>query len=178
MHYNRANYPGGNEDDDRFHLKRYRWEIMIMKNGWITKIVTIILVVSFCVPIGAQAATPETAEPRASAYLADYTAYVCAMGGGDLEIWWEVTGTRTLADVGVLSVSLYESTDNANFYWVRAYSFTNYPNMLWHNDFMCVDHVDYEGVPGRYYKAYVHVWAGPEDGGDGRYIWTPTERCL
>ena len=42
---------------------------------------------------------------------------------------------------------------------------------------MCVDHVDYEGVPGRYYKAYVGIWAGPEDGGDTRYIWTPVERC-
>ena len=149
-----------------------------MKNGWITKIVAIILVVSFCVPIGAQAAALEAAEPRASAYLAAYTSYICAMGGGDLEIWWEVTGTRTWADIGVLTVSLYESTDNANFYWVRAYSFTNHPNMLWHNDFMCVDHVDYDGVPGRYYKAYVQIWAGPEDGGDTRYIWTPTERCL
>ena len=34
-----------------------------------------------------------------------------------------------------------------------------------------------QDVPGRYYKAYVHIWAGPEDGGDGRYIWTPVERC-
>ena len=149
-----------------------------MKNGWITKIVAIILVVSFCVPIGAQAATSETAEPRASAYLMAYTSYICAMGGGDLEIWWEVTGTRTLADIGVLTISLYESTDNANFYWVKAYSFTNHPNMLWHNNYICVDHVDYKGVPGRYYKAYVQIWAGPEDGGDTRYIWTPTERCL
>ena len=147
------------------------------KSHFLVKLIAIILVVSLCVPIGAQAAMPETVQPMASAYLADYTAYICAMGNGDLEIWWEVTGTRTLADIGVLSVSLYESSDGSNYYWVKAFSFTNHPNMLWHNDFFCVDHVDYEGVPGRYYKAYVHVWAGPEDGGDGRYIWTPVERC-
>ena len=148
------------------------------KSHFLVKLIAIILVVSLCAPIGARAAMPETAQPFASDYLIDYTAYICAMGGGDLEIWWEVTGTDIWADIGVLTVSLYESTDNSNFYWVEAFDCTDYPNMLWHGNYICVDHVDYEGVPGRYYKAYVHVWAGPEDGGDGRYIWTPVERCI
>ena len=148
------------------------------KNRLLIKLLTIILVIALCVPIGAQAAVPDTIQPMASAYLADYTAYICPMGDGDLEIWWEVTGTRTWADIGVITVSLYESTDNSNFYWVETFEWSDYPNMLWHNDYICVDHVDYEGVSGRYYKAYVHIWAGPEDGGDGRYIWTPVERCI
>lgn len=148
------------------------------RSRFFVKLVAIMMVVSLCAPIGAQAAMPETVQPMASAYLAAYTAYICAMGEGNLEIWWEVTGTRTWADVGVLTVSLYESTDNSNFYWVEAYDFTDYPNMLWHDDYICIDHVDYEGVPGRYYKAYVQIWAGPEDGGDTRYIWTPVERCI
>ena len=147
------------------------------KSHFLVKLIAIVLVISLCVPIGAQAAMPETVQPMASAYLADYTAYICAMGDGDLEIWWEVTGTDYWADIGALSISLYESTNNSTFYWVDSFSFTDYQNMLWHNDFFSVDHVDYEGVPGRYYKAYVHIWAGPEDGGDGRYIWTPVERC-
>lgn len=152
---------------------------MYRKNSrFLIKIIAIILVVSLCAPIGAQAAMPETVTPQASDYLAEYTAYICAMGGGDLEIWFEVTGTRTWHDIGVLSVYLYESTDNSNFYWVRTLQFTEYENMLWHDNFYCVDHVDYEGVPGRYYKAYVQIWAGPEDAGDTRYIWTPVERCI
>ena len=147
------------------------------KSRFLVKMIAIVLVVSLCAPIGAQAAIPETVQPMESAYLTSYTAYICAMGDGNLEIWWEVCGTRIWADIGVLLVSVYESTDNSNFYWVDSFSFTDYPNMLWHNDYFCMDHVDYEGVPGRYYKAYVHVWVGPEDGGDGRYIWTPVERC-
>ena len=147
------------------------------KSRFLVKLIAVFLAVSLCVPIGAQAAMPETVAPMASAYLADYTAYICAMGGGDLEIWWEVTGTRTLADIGVLSVFLFESTDNTNWYRVKSYQHNHYENMLWHDDYICVDHVDYEGVPGRYYKAYVQIWAGPEDGGDTRYIWTPVERC-
>ena len=148
------------------------------KSRFLVKLIAIALVVSLCAPIGAQAAMPETVQPMASAYLWSYTAYICAMGDGDLEIWWEVTGTGTWADIGVLSVFLYESTDNTNWYWVKSFQHDQYDNMLWHDDYICIDHVDYEGVPGRYYKAYVQIWAGPEDGGDTRYIWTPVERCI
>lgn len=147
------------------------------KSRILVKLTAIILIISLCAPVGAQAAVPETVQPMASAYLASYTAYICAMGDGDLEIWFEVLGTGTWADIGVLYVFLYESTDNSNFYWVKTFHFTDYQNMLWHDTYICMDHVDYEGVPGRYYKAYVQVWAGPEDGGDQRYIWTPVERC-
>ena len=148
------------------------------KSRSLVNLIAIILTVSLCAPVGAQAAAPETVQPMASAYLWSYTSYICAMGDGDLEIWWEVCGTDYWADIGVLTIYLYESTDNSNFYRVDTFRFTDYPNMLWHDNYISMDHVDYEGVPGRYYKAYVHVWAGPEDGGDGRYIWTPVERCI
>ena len=147
------------------------------KSHFLVKLIAIALVISLCAPIGAQAAMLEPVQPRASAYLTDYTAYICAMGGGDLEIWWEVTGTQRWADIGVLRVYLYESTDNSSFNWVKTFMFTDYPNMLWHNDYISVDHVDYDGVPGRYYKAYIGIWAGSEEAGDTRYIWTPVERC-
>jgi hypothetical protein len=148
------------------------------KRHFLVKLIAILLLVSLCAPIGAQAAMPETVQPLASAYLTDYRAYICAMGDGNLEIWWEVTGTDYWADIGVLVVYLYESTDNSNFYWVKTFQCYDHTNMLWHDTYICVDHVDYEGVPGRYYKAYVQIWAGPEDGGDTRYIWTPVERCI
>ena len=142
------------------------------------KLMAFILVVSLLVPVWVQAATPETVAPMASDYLAAYTAYICAMGNGDLEIWFEVTGTGRWADIGTLNIYLYESTDNSNFYWVKTFQFMDYDSMLWHNDYMCMDYVPYDGIPGRYYKAYVQIWAGPEDGGDSRYIWTPVERCI
>lgn len=148
------------------------------KSGLLVKLIAIILIVSLCAPISAQAAMPETVAPMASDYLMEYTAYICAMGGGDLEIWFEVTGTDYWHDIGVLTIYLYESVDNSNFYWVKTFQFTDYESMLWHDDYMCMDYVPYKGVPGRYYKAYVQIWAGPEDGGDSRYIWTPVERCI
>lgn len=148
------------------------------KSKLFVRVITIILIVSMCTPIGAQAAMPETVAPMASDYLAEYTAYICAMGGGDLEIWFEVTGTNYWADIGVVTIYLYESTDNQNWYWVKTFMFEDYDGMLEHNTYFHMDYVPYKGVPGRYYKAYVQIWAGPEDGGDSRYIWTPVERCI
>ena len=148
------------------------------RSRFLIKLIAICLMISLCVPVGAQAAGQGTVAPRASAYLATYTAYICAMGSGNLEIWWEVCGTDYWADIGVLLISVYESTDNSNFYWVKSYHFTDNPQMLLHDDYFSMDCVSHKGVPGRYYKAYVQIWAGPEDGGDTRYIWTPVERCI
>lgn len=50
--------------------------------------------------------------------------------------------------------------------------------MLAQNIFTHANYVPYyEGVPGRYYKALVGIWGGPDDTGDSRYIWTPVEIC-
>ena len=61
------------------------------RKGYFIKAIAIVLAMALMMPIGATAAEPETVTPRASYYLAAYTAYVCAMGGGNLEIWFEVT---------------------------------------------------------------------------------------
>lgn len=146
-------------------------------NRSFVKLVAFFLVLSLITPIAAQAAAPETSEPMASAYLAAYTAYVCAMGSGDLEIWFEVTGTRTIPRIGVLTIRLYESTDNQNWYWVETFLHEDHAGMLKSNSYFCVSHVDYQGIAGRYYKAYVTIWGGNEETGDARYIWTPVERA-
>lgn len=147
------------------------------RKQYFVRIVACILAISLLAPVGANAATQDTVAPMASSYLASYTAYICAMGGGDLEIWFRVTGTGTWADIGVLTIRLYESTDNSNWTWVQTFRHTDYSNMLAHDTYFNMSHVDYQGVAGRYYKAYVTIWAGPEDGGDARYIWTPVEQA-
>ena len=142
------------------------------------KFVACILVMALMVPISVSAAVPETVMPCASDYLMCYTAYVCAMGNGELDIWFEVTGTGTQEYLGVLIIYLYESTDNVNWYWVETFLHEDNPQMLLTNAWDVMDYVDYdEAVPGRYYKAYVGIWGGPDDTGDARYIWTSSERA-
>ena len=151
--------------------------MLLNKKSCFMKAVVFILVLALITPVSVNAAMPETVMPTASDYLAGYTAYICAMGNGDLEIWFEVTGTGFQEYLGVVVIYLYESTDNENWYWVKTYLNNEYDAMLSTNDWHHVDHVDYEGVAGRYYKAYVGIWGGPEEGGDTRYIWTDVERA-
>lgn len=152
--------------------------MLMQKKSRFMKAVVIILAIALMMPVSVNAAMPETVMPMASAYLAGYTAYVCAMGNGDLEIWFEVTGTGTQEYLGVLSILLYESTDNQNWTWVKSFRHVDYEQMLLTNAYFNVNHVDYnEAVPGRYYKAYVGIWGGPDDTGDVRYIWTSAERA-
>ena len=142
------------------------------------RIILSILVMALMAPVSVSAAVPESVMPCASDYLMCYTAYVCAMGGGDLEIWFEITGTGTQEYLGVMSILLYESTDNVNWTWVKSFSHMDYNQMLATDEWQHINHVDYdEAVPGRYYKAYVGIWGGPDPGGDSRYIWTSSERA-
>ena len=151
--------------------------MLLQKRSCFMKAVVFILVLSMVTPVSVNAAMPETVTPLASHYLAAYSAYICAMGEGDLEIWFEITGTETQEYLGVLTIYLYESTDNVNWYWVETFLHEDNPQMLLTNVYFNVGHVAYDGVAGRYYKAYVGIWGGPDDTGDARYIWTPVERA-
>ena len=147
-------------------------------NRFFIKLIATILAVILLTPVHARAAVPETISPMASAYLASYTAYICAMGDGELQIWYEVDGTGTQEYIGVLIVQLFESTDNRNWDCVETFLHEDYDTMLAQNTFFHMDCVTYyEGIPGRYYKALVGIWGGPDDCGDSRYIWTPVELC-
>ena len=147
------------------------------RNKYILKVIATILAVILFVPVPAQAAVPETVAPMASDYLAAYTAYICAMGEGELQIWFEVLGTGTQEYIGVLTIRLYESADNESWTWVQSFRHTDNSNMLAQNTYAHMNYVSYQGVPGRYYKAYVTIWGGPNDCGDSRYIWTPVKLC-
>lgn len=148
------------------------------RNRLFIKIIATILAIILFTPFHAHAAVPETVSPMASAYLASYTSYICPMGDGELQIWFRVTGTGTQDYLGTLIIQLYESTDNENWTWVKTYRHNEYDTMLAQNTYAHMNYVPYdEGVPGRYYKAYVGIWGGPGDTGDARYIWTDVVIC-
>ena len=146
------------------------------KYAWLLKTVACILSIILIVPFGANAETTNTITPRASDYLASYTSYICHMGGGDLEIWYRVTGVDDWADIGVLTIQLFESSDQVNWTRVAVFNYSDYDTMLTHDTWHHISHVDYQGRLGKYYRAYVCIWAGDSDNnGDARYIWTDVE---
>lgn len=141
------------------------------------KMVAIILVISLVGPVCVSAAGTEGVQPRASDYLNSYNTYICTMGSGKLQIWYTVVGIGTMDEIGVLSIKLYESTDQTNWTRVKTYSHENYSSMLIEDDWAHSSYVSYNGTAGKYYKAYVCIWAGKNGSGDTRYMWTPVERA-
>lgn len=136
------------------------------------KILSLILVLSLVQPgFATAAAIDDTIQPYASNYLSSYTTYICDMGGGDIQIWWEVMGIGYMDELGTLSIRLYESTDNSNWTHVKTFLHENYSQMLSKNDYFHCDYVSYQGNSSRYYKAYVCIWAGKNGNGDTRYMW-------
>ena len=136
------------------------------------RIVSFLLIIALILPVSVMAT-----EPRSSLYLHSYSAYIYPAGWGKVQVWFSVAGTGDMDEIGALNIKLYESTDNETWTWVDTFHYTDYPAMLGYDDFSHYGHVEYNGTIGRYYKAYVCVWAGKDGDGDTRYFWTPTEKA-
>ena len=136
------------------------------------RIISLLLVIVLILPVSAKAV-----ETRASYYLDAYSAYVYPAGWGKVQVWFSVDGTNDMDEIGALEIYLYESTDNENWTWVKTFEHQDYTGMLGYNDYVHTGHVEYNGTIGRYYKAYVCVWAGKNGDGDTRYFWTSPKKA-
>ena len=138
----------------------------------IIRIIAFLLVLSLITPCSVMAATVEEIQPYASFYLTAYNTYICRVNGNEIQIWYEVLGTGDMDEIGVLSIKLYESSDNTNWTRVKTFSHENYSSMLAEDDWYHCSYVSYQGSAGKYYKAYVCIWAGKNGSGDTRYMWS------
>ena len=136
------------------------------------RIAALLLAIVLLLSVGAMAA-----EPRSSLYLDSYSAYVYPAGWGKVQVWFEVDGISDMDEIGALEILVYESKDNETWYWVDTYTYNDYPGMLGYNDYYHAGHIEYNGTIGRYYKAYVCVWAGKDGDGDTRYFWTSAKKA-
>ena len=136
------------------------------------RIITVLLIVVMLCPVKAV-----SAEARASHYLSSYGAYIYPAGWGKVQVWFDVTGVDDMDEIGALEIQMYESKDNETWTWVKTYDYPDYPGMLGYNDFFHSGNIEYTGTLGRFYKAYVCVWAGRDGDGDTRYFWTNIEKA-
>ncbi len=140
------------------------------KTAAVYRLITLFLCIALIVPCGVQAAVIPEIQPQASHYLNSYQTYIC-MVGSEVQVWFDVIGAGTQDELGVLSIKIYESTDNQNWSWVESFLFEDYSNMLVYNTDNHMSHVSYQGSANKYYKAYVCVWGGSDGDGDTRYLW-------
>ncbi len=145
--------------------------------SYFLKVIALCLVFVLSVPITAHAVKATSIMPYASYYLDTYNTYICAMGSGEIQIWYEVMGINDMDNIGVLSIILYESSDNKTWTRVKTFSHENYSSMLAKDDWYHCSYVSYNGTAGKYYKAYVCIWAGKNEGGDTRYMWATSVKA-
>lgn len=145
---------------------------MHTSKGCTVRIISVVLIAAILCPINVFAM-----ETRASHYLSSYSAYIYPAGWGKVQVWFSVDGTNDMDEIGALEIKLYESKDNETWTWVETYQHVDYSGMLGYNDFSHYGHVEYNGTIGRYYKAYVCVWAGKDGDGDTRYFWTTPKKA-
>lgn len=144
---------------------------MSAKRNMLLRMIALVLLVLMLSSIGANVVASEI-DPRASDYLNSYSAYGYSAGLGKIQIWFSVTGVRYMDEIGALRIQLYESTDGDNWTWVNTYKYTSLPDMLGYDKVYHSGYIEYAGTIGRYYKAYVCIWAGTDGNGDTRYMWT------
>ena len=94
-----------------------------------------------------------------------------------MQVCYTVSGTRYIDELGVVRITLYESTDKSSWSTVKTFTYSAYPSMMSYNDAYHSGYVNYQGVAGRYYKAYVTVWGGDNGAGDNRYFWTSVKQA-
>ena len=137
------------------------------------RILAFALALLLLVPTGARA----EAQPRASNYLSTYSGYVSAAGNGLIHVRFRVEGTGIMDSVGVKSISIYESTDNSSWTWKATFNSSSTSGMVSGGTVAYSSSVSYQGVAGRYYRAYICVYASKNGGSDSDYFWTSTKKA-
>lgn len=142
------------------------------KTSIILRVISLIIACSLFIPGTASATTIDSVQPYASKYLTSYSAYVYVTASGQVQVWFDVTGTGVMDEIGTLTIKLYESTDGANWTRVETFLHDSTSGMLFYGDDYISSHVSWSGgSTSKQYKAYVCVWAGKNGTGDTRYFW-------
>ena len=134
------------------------------------KIIALCLVLILSTPVTVNASS-QPVMPAASYYLDLYNTYICDLGSGRIQIWYEVMGTSIMDEIGVLSIILYEVNSDGSLTKVKTFLHEDYDSMLIEDNNYIYSYVSYQGSSSKTYKAQVCIWAGKNGSGDTRYMW-------
>lgn len=131
-----------------------------------TQIVCLLLVLATCLIIPAMAV--EEAVPRSSRFFSSFSAYLYHTSSTQFQIWFNVTATGMMDELGVNSIEVQRSTDNSNWEYVKTYTKEEYENLVVSDTFDHSSYVTCSKASGYSYRAYVEFYA-KDSSGTGYY---------
>jgi len=135
--------------------------------------VCVVLVCSMILAVPVSAA--ETANQRASDYFMAYSTYFQPVSGSSYQIWFEVTATGMMDELGVKTITVKRSADDINWSTVKTFNMSNYSQMVNKNGAVLhTGYVPYTCTTGYYYVAYVELYAKDGDVTATKTVWTTT----
>lgn len=109
------------------------------------------------------------AATRASAYFAVTSAVAYAEEGGKILIEADVCATRTMDEVGVKSITIYEQQSDGYYDDVKTYTRYNTSGMIATNIYEHFKSITYQGTIGKKYYATIAFYAKNSSGSETLY---------
>lgn len=107
--------------------------------------------------------------PKASSYITKTSTYLEKISGTTFEVWFDITATGVMQEVGVSKIQVQRSSDRATWTTVKTFLKENYSQMTENNTAGHADCVTYTGATGYYYRAKVTFYA-KNSSGTGEYV--------
>ena len=131
----------------------------------ITLMMTLALALSCVFSVSAFAATPETADTRASLYFNSYSATIVPEGGGDITIEAIVKAKKVMSKLSIKKIVVQEK-NGSSWTSVKTFTDTTNPSFAVENRMTNAVDVTYSGTKGKEYRAQVTVYAADASGSD------------
>lgn len=124
--------------------------------------VCIVLVIALVMPMTVLAA--ENVAPRASEFFMTDGCYLYQTSDTEFEIWFDVTGTGIMEQIGASVVKVQRSSDGVNWTSVKTFTKEAYPEMVGSNTGYNSCCLTYSGTKGYSYRAYIKFYAKKGNG--------------
>ena len=135
--------------------------------------VCLILVCSMVLAIPVSAA--EIGNQRATDYFMDYSVYFQPTWGSNYQIWFEVTATGMMDELGVKKITVERSTDEVNWSNAGTFNMADYSQMVDRDGAIAhTGYVPYTCTTGYYYRAIVELYAKDGNSTATMTVWTTT----
>lgn len=117
------------------------------------------------------AAAPTTdISPQASDYYSKRTIHVVPVGSGKLNIDIKLEAKRTMLQLGILEIHVYEGQTDGSYKKVRTYTKDAYPSLIYKNCMLATPTVQYQGAAGKKYYVTAHSYAKDVNGEEKEWM--------